>query len=486
MQSQLNTQAFWNEFMRRPDAKAAYQAERRLQMKKQAWRDEKRALEERGDRRKIVAAALEDAPADLKKLIAPMFHIRVVEQFLWMVYDECTRTGVNFHEKLRDEVTMSHLRKLREAFQDGGEERMQEVENHWYSVCNDIVEEEEKQKQKEQKPINIDIYSLKHVLEFGQECKREGNIKFKEGLYEEALRIYTQGDDVMKKYKVEKHLKNENKWLTEYHIACLKNKAQAALKLELWQTALEAAEAALAIDGEDHKAWYKKVLAQKGLGKFNEAEESLTRLEDIAKWCPDKREILRDCEAERKRIRAARAKHKLGTREMLGKAFEAGVFSLDRESEPAELDRNPEGKEVAAELEAEKERRRKALADQKPLERSVQLTAALAGDLIDELAEGYGQGWFQDRVRKCARDSGFERTVFLMRLKAIAFEVQKPILEKWGFEGSAHGVREMTVAIREHAGRDGQEMPAWLKAKQDRCLELLYGGKEGGMAQILM
>ena len=82
----------------------------------------------------------------------------------------------------------------------------------------------------------------------------------------------------------------------------------------------------------------------------------------------------------------------------------------------------------------------------------------------------------------------------------VAFEVQKPVLEKWGFEactttpssraqsicsqGNEHGVREMTAAIREHAGRSGkdcpsslharqnselvQDMPQWLKEKQDR------------------
>ena len=59
----------------------------------------------------------------------------------------------------------------------------------------------------------------------------------------------------------------------------------------------------------------------------------------------------------------------------------------------------------------------------------------------------------------------------------MAFEVQKPVLEKWGFEaaptapcamsacskldlafkGNEHGVREMTAAIREHAGRTGKD-----------------------------
>lgn len=479
--SDLNSQAFWNEFMRRPDAKAAYQAERRLQEKKRLWLEQRRLIEERGEHRRKVADALEDAPTDLKKLIAPMFHIRVVEDFLWMVYDECQQKKASFHDKLRDQRTMDQLLRMRENFQAGGEERMAELEKEWHSTCQAIAADEEKKK--ELKPQSIDIHTLKHVLEFAQECKREGNLKFQEGLYEEALHIYSQGDEVMKKWKVEKHLKNEHKWLKDYHLACLKNKSQAALKLELFQTAVEAADAALAIDPEDHKAWYRKVQAEKGLGKFKEAEEALSKLEDVAQWCPDRRRILRDCEAERMRIKCARVKNKVTTQEMLGKAFEAGVFSIDRDRELEEATKQLEAPLQSREVDSDKPR--KAVEAPRPLERNIHLTAALAGDLMDELAEAYGQKTFQERVRKCARDSGYERSVFLMRLKDVAFEVQKPVLEKWGFEGNEHGVREMTAAIRDHAGKNGKEMPQWLKEKQERCLELLYGGKEGGMLDIL-
>jgi len=483
-QADINSQAFWNEFMRRPDAKAAYQAERTLQEKKKRWLEDRDEIEERGRRRQLVADALEDAPAELKKLIAPMFHIRVVEQFLWMVYDECEKHKANFHEKLRDEQTNTHLRRLRENFQEGGEERMQDVEKQWQSMCTDIADDIEKKK--EQKPMPIDIHTLKHVLEFGQECKREGNLKFQEGLYEEALAIYSQGDDVMKKWKVEKHLKNEHKWLKDYHLACLKNKAQAALKLELFQTALEASEGALALDEEDHKAWYRKVQALKGLGKFTEAETALQKLEDVAQWCPDRRQILRDCEAERKRIRLAAQKHRQGTKDMLGKAFQAGIFSGDREKELEDATKQAEALPQQEEIDAIVDANMPKEPGQK-LERNIKLTGALAGELIDELSEAYSARWFQERVRKCARDSGYERTIFLLRLKDIAYEVQKPVLEKWGFEGSHHGVREMQAAIRETVGTEpGQEMPVWLKEKQDRCRELLYGSKEGGMLEACM
>mmetsp|Transcript_2076 Transcript_2076/g.4638 ORF Transcript_2076/g.4638 Transcript_2076/m.4638 type:complete len:493 (+) Transcript_2076:81-1559(+) len=480
-----NSEAFWNEFMRRPDAKAKYEAEARLKEKKKIWLEERKAIEERGEQRKKVAAALDEASAETKKLIAPMFHIRIVEQYLWEVYEDCQKKKQSFAERLREEQTLSELRHYRTNFQEGGEQRMLEIEQQSIALTKEIAKDEERKR--EIIPQPIDIHTLKDLLMFGQECKREGNEKFKEGLYEEALYIYSQGDDAMKKWKIDKHMKNEHKWLQDYHLACLKNKAQAAIKLELFQTALDAAEAALKIDNEDHKAWYRKVQSLKGLGKFKEAEESLSRLEDVAQWCPDRRRILRDCESERKSIKLAHAKYKVGTKEMLGKAFEAGVFSIDREKELEEATKQLEGPpppEKSPALDAEKSKKAlEAKAEPPPLERKIQLTAALAGDLMDELAEVYSQKWFQERVRKCARDSGFERSVFLLRLKDVAFEVQKPVLKKWGFEGNEQGVREMTAAMRDHANNG--EMPAWLKKKQDRCLELLYGGKEGGMLDIL-
>mmetsp|Transcript_20068 Transcript_20068/g.46750 ORF Transcript_20068/g.46750 Transcript_20068/m.46750 type:complete len:515 (-) Transcript_20068:88-1632(-) len=496
-----NNKAFWDEFMRRPDAKAAYQAEQRLREKKKAWLQQRQEIDERAKLRVRVADALEDAPTELKKLIAPMFHIRIVAQFLGDIYEECVRTKRSFHERLMDPETMGHLRKFRENFQEGGEARMQDLEDEWNAHTKAMNELEEKKR--EVVPQVCDINTLKQLLEYAQECKREGNLKFREGLYEEALEIYSQADDAMKKWKVSQNMKNEHKWLTDFHLACLKNKSQAALKLELFQTALEAADSALKLDIEDHKAWYRKLQAQKGLGKFKEAEESLLRVEDIAQWCPDRRRILRDCDTERKRLKWAAIKHKTGTKEMLGKALEAGIFGGERERELEDARRQLEDAEEAArslqdapprlgaapapksKAAAKKEATLKPLEEMKPLKRDIHLTAALAGELIDELAESYKAKWFQDRVRKCARDSGYERSIFLMRLQDIAFKVQKPILVKWGFEGTEHGVREMTAAIKEHAGSDGKAMPDWLRRKYLRCLELLYGGQEGGMLDIL-
>jgi len=502
------SQAFWSEFMRRPDAKAAYQAETRLQEKKQKWLEDRRAIEICSERRKLVADALEECPAEIRKFVAPMFHIKIVEKYLWEVYEECQRRNQNpdlvlgkvrFADRLQEEKHMKELRHFREQFQEGGVRRMEELEKQNEALS--AIMRENLEKKTEKQPERIDMQTLKSLLEYAQECKFEGNSLFKEGLYEEALTLYSQADEAMKKYKIDKHLKNEHKWFVDSHLACLKNKAQAALRLEMFQTALDASEDALKLDDEDHKAWFRKVQALKGLGKFGEAEESLVRLEDVGQWCPDRRRILQECETERKRLQVAIAKHKQGTKNMLGKAFEAGIFSIDREKELEEAAKSLESK---VEDQDNDRRRRvmyqnpvkavtpsvakpevvKPIETARPVENKIHLTAALAGDLMDELAESYSQKGFQERVRKCARDSGYERSVFLLRLKNIAFEVQRPILENWGFEGDEQGLREMTSAIRDHAA-GGKEMPAWLKEKHDKCLELLYGGKQSGMLELL-
>lgn len=118
----------------------------------------------------------------------------------------------------------------------------------------------------------------------------------------------------------------------------------------------------------------------------------------------------------------------------------------------------------------------------KKMEQIGDLTLTLAGDFVEELARGYSQPWFQDLVHQCARECGYDCTQFLMRLQGLAFEVQKPILENWGFNGDAQGVYDMTCILRKHSGgANSDAVPAWWRERVDHCLSVLYGGPEGGM-----
>lgn len=110
-----------------------------------------------------------------------------------------------------------------------------------------------------------------------------------------------------------------------------------------------------------------------------------------------------------------------------------------------------------------------------PLTRTVDLTAVLAGDLLDELARGYSQPWFQELLRDCARECSRDRLAFLARLQDVAVAVQRPILENWGFEDGEQGIFDLTSIMRQY----DHAAPSWLRAKRDRCLELLFGACAG-------
>lgn len=111
-----------------------------------------------------------------------------------------------------------------------------------------------------------------------------------------------------------------------------------------------------------------------------------------------------------------------------------------------------------------------------PLERTFDLTLTLTGDFVDELARGYSQPWFQELLKRCSDESA-DRETFLRRLQDIAFEVQRPILENWGFEGNEQGLYDMTSILLQHS----KEAPAWLQEKIDNCLFLLYGAGQDGI-----
>merc|ERR1711907_478305 len=108
----------------------------------------------------------------------------------------------------------------------------------------------------------------------------------------------------------------------------------------------------------------------------------------------DRRQLLRDCEQRRKKIKMLRQKEKHSINGMFQKAFERGVFSEERKDEeeqpakPQAVDDDVRGKVEYT--------------PPPPLQRKIKLTPALAGDLLDELRDSYAEKSFQARVKKCA------------------------------------------------------------------------------------
>merc|ERR1712176_218067 len=159
------------------------------------------------------------------------------------------------------------------------------------------------------------------------------------GNWAEAHSAWRQADDALRKFKAIDE--NENKMIMDLHIAVLKNFAQACIKLEYWTDALEAADAAIKIDPDDYKAWYRKSCALEGLGRIQEAEDCCQKIDECMVGRADRVRITKDTQARREKLQSIRERDAATNQRMLGKALEKGVFSGERCEQKPVLEDQP-------------------------------------------------------------------------------------------------------------------------------------------------
>ncbi|CAK0857193.1 unnamed protein product, partial [Prorocentrum cordatum] len=137
---------------------------------------------------------------------------------------------------------------------------------------------------------------------------------------------------MLKNFRAEPHLQKENRELQTMHRACLNNKANAALQMDQWQSALRAAEAALALKQDDEKALFRKAQALEGLGRTDEALEALEELEQVAQdFDEDIREaVLDDVRERREEIRDIERRAAKDFNNMIKAMGDKGVFGANR------------------------------------------------------------------------------------------------------------------------------------------------------------
>eukprot|EP00812_Abedinium_dasypus_P009967 NODE_3618_length_763_cov_327.135593.p1 GENE.NODE_3618_length_763_cov_327.135593~~NODE_3618_length_763_cov_327.135593.p1 ORF type:complete len:188 (+),score=68.68 NODE_3618_length_763_cov_327.135593:3-566(+) len=75
------------------------------------------------------------------------------------------------------------------------------------------------------------------------------------------------------------------------------------------------------------------------------------------------------------------------------------------------------------------------------------LTEERAAPILRDLKAGYEDPAWAKRSRELARQCHFEHRSFLINLRSLAFEVQKPILLDHGFEASQKGLRRLEVSL---------------------------------------
>lgn len=455
---------------------------------------------------------------NIKHLVSPMFRYKITQQYLWKVLCEARQEDLLFADKLRQPQVYHRLMAIKAEITAGpygvaGWQAEEEVEEDLMDrmvVEADCIPGGINGEAPDRKQV-LDKREIHGVLEFGQQIRSEGNEAFGNENWEGALTRYCQGDEMLKNFHAEPHLVKENQDLTKMHRACLNNKANAALKMDQWQTALRAADDALRIKQDDEKALFRKAQALENLGRTDEALEALEEVEQIAEDLDDeeiRESILDDVRARKETIadidrRAAQDYHRMfkamGDKDVFG----GGRFLADGTSPPPALTGEEERKLKAmrdkeeylrAKAKHEQEQRAKegkAKSVEQPsevfmptpsrpsalgnrYERSRTITRAQAQQLLDDLFAAYSADGFQRQVHADAKAVMFETQPFLRRLRRTAFPIQEPILAKWGFDTSEEGLQEMMVCLGDHTTRDSK-----LRALADETTKMLYGGDDG-------
>lgn len=484
----MEDQEFWNEAARLPWAKVLLRKEQFWTQRRNVWLQQygKVLRDNRG--RLAVAEELEECSMELKRLVTPLLHYRVIEGLLLTALEEANELGLPLSEFIegpgRSGVALELWAACERLKEDPGRQAQllqEELDGRMREAQSLALKEQELQLKDQPRGI-IDMEGLRVAMEYGQKCRKDGLVEYHRGNFDEALHSWRQGDVALRRFRAPFRCEVENGMLRELHSSLLRNLSQAALRVGHPTEALDAAERAIALRGGrglgrdaswdvlgvgleaageiDVKAWFRRHLALEALGDVQEAAKCLQYIEEAATSRADGDRLRQDCQRCRSKLRQRQQRGNEEERRMLQRSLQGGVFSEKRvapvvkagtgltsqDTQPAEAPTFVQGKA---------------------------LTRDGAADVLEDLLVAYSDADFLQRVDKLSRDVAFDALEFAKHLARLSFEAQQPILKKWGFEASITGAQEMKQALKEQTQRDTE-----LEELSNKVSRALYGSPD--------
>lgn len=484
-----NDPEFWYNAARKPFNKTLLRSENHWEKRRSLWLNQFHRVQEMNKKRQEIAELLEDCPNDVKRLITPIMKFKITESVLVNALEIAKEQKRDFVELVQTAEYFEKLKLIRNRVDSHGAQAAEEMMQHFDAQCmeesykkiNNRVDEERQERRV------ADMTTLQQAINWGIKCKKDGLIEWENNNWAEAHAAWYQADMALRKFKAPDKDESENKMLVELHSAVLKNLAAACLKLEYYTDALEAADAALVLDPDDYKAWFRRASSLEGLGRIDEAEVCLKKIEDAAVGRTDAVRIKKDVKAKREKYQALRDRDDATGKKMLERALYKGIFGEDRtkklEGRPHPVVDSETKKQVEDDSKKEDEETTGA-ADQKPVPslrdlvasdpNRMKLTRDGVEDLLQELLNVFSDTLYQKQILKLSRDVGKSVTQFLIHLPKVAVPVQRPVLEKWGFEVSERGIQEMRLAVEDHI-KGSDKAAERLRQRDAQVKRALYG-----------
>jgi len=333
-----NHQEFWHNAARKPLAKVIQRSEQHWQDRRNVWIKQYETVEIGNQRREQVAEMLEDCSTEVKRLVAPIMHHKITEVALASYVRESLEHQIPFQEIIEQPEKVQQLQGMRLQIDKGGDAAAARMLEQYQAIAGQRVDDNRKKLEEANrgKRITSDTDQMTKILNMGEKCKKDGYIEWSAGNIEEALSAWRQADQYLKKYKMPDHDKTGNKYIADMHLAVLKNVAQAANKQGYFTEALEAADDALRIDSQDHKAWFRRACALEGLGRYEDQREALEKIDELVVGRPDQARIQKDVEAKRAKLQSLFDRDRQAQKLGLERAVAKGIFSGEREKLPLE------------------------------------------------------------------------------------------------------------------------------------------------------
>lgn len=457
-----NNPEFWNNAVRKPHVKALMQTDDHWKHRKNTWLEQYSRVRDSNKGRDEVCERLEECTMATKRLVAPIMHCRAVEMHLQQVVKQADERGIPFAQMLETAENQQRLRDFRNTLDFEGEAGAERLFNDIHQQNLKYNEDYQKQRQLEEPKTDSTMQEIKDHLGYACKYRQDGLVEWERGNHEDALKAWRLGCEALMKIRIPDTHKEEQEFKSEARIRLLKNRAQAALKLNLYNEALECADLALKINDQDEKAWFRKACALEGLGRVQEMEPCLSMIENIAVGREDRDRIEREIRSKRERLKIIMERDELKQQRMLQRGLQKSLFSEERDK-PLQNAKALEGPPAISHNLAVPN------VDESTRKR---LTRDGCEDLLKELERAYSEPSFREQIRKLARDVNNQEE-FTCYLNKVALPVQRPIITKWGFEGTELGVAEMRRAIQDHTL--GSEASKELRRQAESTLRALYG-----------
>uniref|UniRef100_A0A7S0Q4S5 Uncharacterized protein n=1 Tax=Coccolithus braarudii TaxID=221442 RepID=A0A7S0Q4S5_9EUKA len=261
----------FREFLQEPETQDAIRDDQRKELDVMRKIDDMEKLEELQGQREQLAIALQDLPPESQRLVYPILRLKMVQNLLFAALKETRKAGTSFVHAVREPGLTTMLERVRDELLNDPE-NAKRIEQEWFHNVSLCAEEKVKRAPKKERGV-LPATQMLPIIQSGAQLRVNGNHKFRQGMYREALEMYMQGCVGFELYKATNA--QDQSMLDEVHVQVRKNTAAAAIKTRDWRICIRSCDEVLRMVPDDSKSLYRRALANWHLGEIERATEDL-------------------------------------------------------------------------------------------------------------------------------------------------------------------------------------------------------------------